>query len=143
MLAWAFMNSNFGVACVSLCPDSLPMTRQQTEQHNAYPEKACCLDRLVRHPRLVEAAIRGDKTEQRRDGVYAWPGENFELGGVSFICTGLIRQRLGDMSDADARAEGYPGLDAYRDLILRMHKGMQWNENALVWLHRFRRSDAG
>jgi hypothetical protein len=109
---------------------------------DTYPEKTCSIDRLVRHPRLVEAAIKGEKTEQRRDGIYAYPGETFELQGVSFTCTDLIRQRLGDMSDSDAQAEGYDSLDAYRDLILSMHKGMTWNEDALVWLHRFRRCDA-
>ncbi len=107
----------------------------------AWPEKTCSIDRLIRHPRLVQAAIDGTKTEQRRDGVYAWPGENFELEGVRFVCTDLVRQALGEMTDADARAEGYPGLDAYRDLILRMHRGMQWNDDALVWVHRFRRAD--
>ncbi|MDQ6973162.1 MAG: ASCH domain-containing protein [Mariprofundaceae bacterium] len=116
------------------------MTAQTQAQER--PEKTCAIDRLVRHPRLVEAAIAERKTEQRRDGVYAWPGETFTLDGIDFVCTALERQRLGDMTDADARAEGYPGLDAYRDLILRMHKGMSWNGDALVWLHRFRRCDA-
>jgi len=64
------------------------------------------------------------------------------LDNVLFACTGLSRERLGDMRDADAKAEGYSGLDAYRDLILRMHKGMQWDDDALVWVHRFTRSDA-
>jgi len=109
---------------------------------DTYPEKTCCIDRLVRHPRLVEAALQGNKTEQRRDGIYAYPGEAFELEGIAFVCTDLIRQRLGDMGDAGAKAEGYASLDAYRDLILSMHKGMTWNEDALVWLHRFRRCDA-
>jgi len=109
---------------------------------DTYPEKTCSIDRLVRHPRLVEAALQGKKTEQRRDGIYAYPGEAFELEGIAFVCTGLIRQRLGDMGDAGAKAEGYDSLDAYRELILRMHKGMTWNEDALVWLHRFRRCDA-
>ena len=109
---------------------------------DTYPEKTCSIDRLVRHPRLVEAALNGVKTEQRRDGIYAYPGETFELQGVPFVCTDLIRQRLGDMGDAGASAEGYASLDAYRDLILSMHKGMTWNDDALVWLHRFRRCDS-
>ncbi len=109
---------------------------------DTYPEKTCSIDRLVRHPRLVEAAIKGEKTEQRRDGIYAYPGETFELNGIPFICTDLVRQRLGDMGDAGAKAEGYASLDAYRDLILSMHKGMTWNDDALVWLHRFRRCNA-
>ncbi|MDQ6964265.1 MAG: ASCH domain-containing protein [Mariprofundales bacterium] len=107
-----------------------------------YPEKSCSIDRLIRHPKLVEAAIRGSKTEQRRDGVYCWPGERFTLNGVEFVCTELLQQRLGDMGDSEAQAEGFESLEAYRNLIMRMHKAMEWNPDALVWLHRFKRCDA-
>jgi hypothetical protein len=106
---------------------------------NAYPEKTCSIDRLVRHKRLVEAALDGSKTEQRRDGVYGYPGDSFELEGQSFEIVSLTRERLGDMSEASAEAEGYASLDAYRDLILRMHKGMEWDVEHQVWVHRFRR----
>jgi len=114
--------------------DSSPM--------NHYPAKTCDISSLVRHPKLVEAAIAGIKTRQGRDGVYAYPEETFELEGIVFTVTSLTRERLGDMTDADAQAEGYPDLAAYKDLILRMHKGMVWNPDALVWVHRFRRMDA-
>ena len=107
-----------------------------------YPEKTCEIERLVRHPKLVEAALSGRKTQQRRDGVYAYPGETFELEGVSFIVTSLERQSLGDMTDADANAEGYPSLDMYKGLILKMHAGMTWDNNSLVWVHSFKRDDA-
>jgi len=107
-----------------------------------YPEKTCDISRLVLHPKLVEAAIRGVKTRQGRNGIYAYPEETFELDGVAFIVTSLTLEKLGDMTDADARAEGYPNLAAYKDLILRMHKGMQWNLDADVWVHCFRRLDA-
>jgi hypothetical protein len=30
-----------------------------------YPEKTCGIERLVRHPKLVQAALAGQKTEQR------------------------------------------------------------------------------
>lgn len=104
-----------------------------------YPEKSCSIDRLVRHPKLVAAALAGDKTQQRRDGLYAYPGETFVLEDVVFEVTSVERQRIGDMSDADARAEGYPNLAMYRDLILKMHSGMEWNEDGLVWVHSFKR----
>jgi hypothetical protein len=103
----------------------------------AYPEKTCSIDRLVTHAKLVEAAKAGTKTQQRRDGVYGWPGETFELDGITFVVTDLKRQRLGDMTDADAKAEGYPSLEMYRDIILKMHAGMTWNEDALAWVHSF------
>ena len=104
---------------------------------NNYPEKTCDIDRLIRHPKLVEAAKAGRKTQQRRDGIYAYPGETFTLDDVNFKVTALERQSLGDMTDADAIAEGYPSLEAYRDLILKMHKGMTWDDSSLVWVHHF------
>ncbi|MEQ1531781.1 MAG: ASCH domain-containing protein [Methylococcales bacterium] len=102
-----------------------------------YPEKTCSIDRLVTQPRLVEAAVEGTKTQQRRDGLYALPGETFQLQDVTFIVTDVQRERLGDMTDTDAQAEGYPDLDSYRNIILKMHAGMTWNPDALVWVHSF------
>ncbi len=110
-----------------------------TTQTN-YPEKTCEITRLVTHPRLVEAVLAGKKTEQRRDGIYAYPGEKFELEGVEFTVTGLERKTLGDMTDADAQAEGYPNIAMYKDLILRMHQGMEWDESHKVWVHTFSKS---
>lgn len=104
-----------------------------------YPEKTCDIDRLVRHPKSVAATRRGEKTQQRRDGIYAYPGETFELEGDTFDVVSLERQRLGDMTDADARAEGYPALEVYKQVILSMHAGMTWNEDDLVWVHSFKK----
>jgi len=106
---------------------------------NNYPEKSCDISRFVRHPKLVAASLAGKKTEQRRDGVYAYPDEEFELDGVAFIVTALKRQNIGDMSDADAQAEGYETLEAYKSLILKMHKGMEWKDDVRVWVHCFER----
>ncbi len=106
---------------------------------NNFPEKTCDIERLVRHPKLVAAAINGEKTEQRRDGIYAYPDEEFELDGIPFIVTDLKRETLGEMGDSGAQAEGYESLEAYKSLILRMHKGMQWNDDAMVWVHSFKR----
>jgi len=106
-----------------------------------YPEKSCEIDRLVTHEKLVAAALAGRKTEQRRDGVYAYPGETFELEGIQFTVTGLEQKTLGDMTDADAQAEGYPSMEMYKGLILRMHAGMKWNEKHKVWVHKFERSN--
>jgi hypothetical protein len=102
-----------------------------------YPEKTCSIDRLVTHPKLVAAAKAGLKTQQRRNGIYGLPGETFELEGITFIVTSLTRQRLGDMTDEDAKAEGYPNLEMYKDIILKMHAGMTWNDDGLAWVHTF------
>jgi len=101
------------------------------------PEKTCSIERLVTQPKLADAAKAGIKTQQRRDGVYGWIGETFELDGMTFIVTDLRRQRLGDMTDEDAKAEGFPSLAMYKDIILKMHTGMTWDEDHLVWVHSF------
>ncbi len=108
---------------------------------NAYPPKNCEIDRLIRHPRLVEAAKAGLKTQQRRDGLYAYPGETFELDGVRFVVTAVERRSLGEMTEDDAKAEGYPTLEAYRELILKMHPDMNWDASHLVWVHSFRKAE--
>ena len=104
---------------------------------NDYPPRTCAIERLVTHPKLVAAAKAGLKTQQRRDGIYGYPGEAFALEGEGFVVTALERQSLGEMTDADAQAEGYPDMQAYQDLILRMHAGMVWDDSHLVWVHYF------
>jgi hypothetical protein len=106
---------------------------------NSYPEKTCDIERLIRHPRLVQAVISGQKTQQRRNGVYAYPGEVFNLEGIEFEITSLEQHKISDMTDQDAQAEGFPNLAMYKDLILKMHASMEWNEDALVWVHSFKR----
>jgi len=105
-----------------------------------YPEKSCEINRLVTHPKLVESALAGTKTQQRRDGIYAYPGETFMLEESEFTVTAVERKTLGDMTEADAAAEGYPNLDAYKTLILRMHPGMEWDESHLLWVHIFQKT---
>lgn len=106
-----------------------------------YPEKTCSIDRLVTHEKLVAATIAGRKTQQRRNGVYGYPNETFELENKTFVITDLYQQKLGEMTDADAQAEGYPSLEMYRDLILKMHGGMEWNDEASAWVHCFKVQD--
>jgi len=104
-----------------------------------YPEKTCEIDALVTHAKLVAAVLADHKTQQRRNGVYGYPGEQFELEGQSFVITGLRRETMADMTEADAQAEGYPNLAMYKDLIQRMHPGMELDDSAKVWVHEFSR----
>ena len=106
-----------------------------------YPEKTCEIDRLVTREKLVAAALQGRKTQQRRDGIYGYPGETFQLDGVSFTIKDLRRQHLGEMTEEDAHREGYPSMEVYRNLILSMHQGMSWESEHPVWVHEFVRVD--
>ena len=102
-----------------------------------YPEKTCSGDRLVRHAMMVRSVLSGTKRRQRRNGVYTYPGEVFPIGERTARCTGLFRQRLGELTDEDAVLEGFESLDAYKGFILKMHKGMEWDESAQAWVHEF------
>ena len=102
-----------------------------------YPEKTCSIDRLVNHPRLVDAVLAGKKTQQRRNGVYAYPGEEFELKDKKFRVVGLRQESLADMTDEEAQAEGFPNLEAYLGLIKKMHGGMDLDLEGKVWVHEF------
>lgn len=104
-----------------------------------YPAKTCELDRLVTQSKLIALAIKGDKTQQRRNGLYGYPGERFKLDGIDFEIISISRQTLGEMTEFDAKAEGFTSLSEYQQLILRMHPGMQWQPDAQVWLHQFHR----
>lgn len=105
-----------------------------------YPEKTCSIDRLLTHKMLIVAAIAGRKTEQRRAGVYAYPGELFEVCGQTFVVRDLRRERYGDMTEADAQAEGYPCLAMYKELIKRVHGGTDMEDDQLVWVHQFEKT---
>ena len=107
-----------------------------------YPEKTCSIDRLVTHEKLVSAALNGSKTQQRRAGVYGYPGEKFNLDGTDFEITGLRSERWGDISEEDAQREGYPNLAMYHGVIERMHQGMEWDQDQTVWVHDFVKVEA-
>ena len=35
------------------------------------------------------------------------------------------------------KSEGYPNLEMYKDIILKMHAGMTWDPDSPVWVHSF------
>ncbi|MBN2908853.1 ASCH domain-containing protein [Polycladomyces sp. WAk] len=101
------------------------------------PPKTCSIDRLVTREADVEKVLSGDKHAARRNGRYADPGETLELRGQRFSITAVYRQKLGEMTDTDARSEGFPDLDAYREYILSLHPGMRWVPSMEVWVHEW------
>jgi hypothetical protein len=101
------------------------------------PPKTCSIDRLVTRESDIEKALRGEKNATRRNGRYADPDETLELRGRRFSITAVYRQKLGEMTDTDARSEGFPDLDAYREYILSLHPGMRWVPSMEVWVHEW------
>lgn len=45
------------------------------------------------------------------------------------------------MTEVEVPQEGYPSLESYRELILRMPPDMEWDDEIPVWMHRFMKGD--
>jgi len=94
---------------------------------------------LLPSERMQSAAVDGDVTQIHRGDRYADPGDTFEIDGTSFEVTDVTDRTLGDVTDEDARREGVPDLDAYRERLRRAHEHFEWDDDSDVVRHRFER----
>lgn len=108
--------------------------------HGRQSGKNCGIDQAVHQERLKKAMPNGNKAQQRRNGVYAYPGEKFEVEGVEFTITRVVQQLLYEMTDIDAQTVGFETLEPYNSVILKMHPGMSWINDGVAWVHTFQRS---
>jgi len=93
-------------------------------------------DELLPAERLREAVVDGDITQLHRGDKHASEGDRFEIDDVVFEVTTVREQRLGELTDEDARAEGSPNLDAYKKRIERTHD-LTWDDDDTAVLHQF------
>ena len=108
----------------------------QNENANL-PPKTCTIERLVTVPADIEKVLNGQKTATRRNGRYADIGEVMTLQGQDFVVERVYSQSLGELTDEQAKQEGYESLEEYKDSILSMHPGMPWVPSMKVWVHEF------
>jgi N4-acetylcytidine amidohydrolase len=107
-------------------------------ENNTLPPKTCSIERLVTMESDVKMVLSGEKTATRRNGRYADPGEIMTLEGRKFVIERVYSQSLGELTDDDARREGYPTVEEYKQSILAYHPGMPWLPQMRVWVHEFR-----
>ncbi len=96
-------------------------------------------DRLLVTERLRQMAVDGEMTQLHRGDRYAEAGDRFEVDGTAFEVTSVEERTLGEMTDEDARREGSPDLDHYRQRLERAHDNFEWNDDDRVVRHRFER----
>jgi hypothetical protein len=115
-----------------------------TNENNntALPPKTCSVDRLVTLPADVEKVLTGEKTATRRNGRYADVGEIMTLQGKDFVVENVYSQSLGELTEENARQEGFASLEDYKQSILSIHPGMPWVPQMKVWVHEFRPVEA-
>ena len=111
--------------------------KEMIEKNNQLPPKTCEIEKLVTVKEDVEKVLSGKKTATRRNGRYADIDESIEFHGMKLIVTNVYKQTLGEITDADAKAEGFENIEQYKESILSMHPGMPWVEKMSVWVHEF------
>ena len=106
-------------------------------ENNALPAKTCSVERLITMESDVKKVLAGEKTATRRNGRYADPGEIMTLEGRDFVVDRVYSQSLGELTDGDARREGFESVEEYKQSILSYHPGMPWLPQMRVWVHEF------
>ncbi|MFD1780907.1 ASCH domain-containing protein [Fredinandcohnia salidurans] len=108
-----------------------------TTPNNELPAKTCSIERLVTMESDVKKVLEGKKTATRRNGRYADVGEIMTLEGQQFKIDRVYEQSLGELTDEDAKREGFDTVDEYKESILSYHPGMPWLPHMKVWVHEF------
>lgn len=96
---------------------------------------------LLPTERMREEAIDGEVTQIHRGQRYAEEGDTFTVDGVPFEVVAVEDRTLGDLTDADARAEGARDLDHYKQILTRAHDDFEWNDDSEIVCHRFERQE--
>ncbi|MBO0958504.1 ASCH domain-containing protein [Neobacillus sp. MM2021_6] len=112
------------------------MTTQN--ENNTLPPKKGTIEQLVTVEADVQKVLSGEKTATRRNSRYADPGEIMTLEGRQFVVEKVYSQSLGELTDEDARREGFETVEEYKQSILSHHPGMPWLPQMRVWVHEFR-----
>ncbi len=91
---------------------------------------------LLPAERIRQKVLDGEITQLHRGDQHAEEGDRFEIDGTEFEVREVAEERLGDLTDEDARAEGSPNLEAYKRRIEATHD-VEWDDEDTAVLHRF------
>jgi len=96
---------------------------------------------LLPNDRLREKAAAGEATQIHRGRPYADEGDTFVVDGEEFVVTTIEERTLGDLTDEDARKEGYRDIEQYREILTRVHENFEWDDDSTVVRHAFEPRD--
>jgi hypothetical protein len=98
-------------------------------------------DTLLPSDRMRQQALDGEVTQIHRGQRYAAAGNTFRIDGTAFEVIDVTERTLGDLTDADARAEGARDLEQYKRILERAHETFEWDDGVDVVRHRFERTE--
>lgn len=96
------------------------------------------INKLVSRPKDIEKIVSGEKTSVRRNDRYADNGDEVLLNGHLFVVENIYPQKLKDVTEQEAKQEGYESLDSYKKALTSIHDGAVWDPEAVVWVHELR-----
>lgn len=92
----------------------------------------------------LEAVLRGKKVQTRRlsgrykvghtYGIRTWI---YEKSLAKIRITGKRQERLGDISEADARRESYKDVEEFKRVWSGLHRKMGWQPGLIVYVYDF------
>ncbi|NPV80716.1 MAG: ASCH domain-containing protein [Firmicutes bacterium] len=90
-------------------------------------------------PEHVEPILAGRKTQTRRVGKKRWNVGSIHQARLNYYAKPFARikilavrqERLGDISEEDARREGYGSVEEYRKVFERIYG--RWVPDEMVW----------
>ena len=94
---------------------------------------------LLPSERMIQQALEGEVTQIHRGQRYAEEGDTFGIEDATFEVVAVEERTLGDLTDADARAEGHRNLEHYRQTLERAHEGFEWDDDSEIVRHQFER----
>jgi len=104
------------------------------ENKKEWPEKYD-INKLVSIQESIDKIIKGEKTSERRNDRYADPGDEILLDGHLFVVEDVYRQQLKNVTEENAREEGYKNLEEYKKALTGIHHGVVWDQEQVVWAH--------
>lgn len=98
------------------------------------------LTSLVTRLEDIEKMKKGEKTAVRRSNRFGNIGDTWEVDGEIFMLENVYKQKLGEVTEENAKQEGYASLEEYKQAITSIHDGSVWNPNLEVWVHEFKKA---
>lgn len=87
----------------------------------------------------ILAVRTDDRIKHRVDKTYSMVPKRGAAGVGHIRITFIDRERLHNISEEDARAEGVNSVEEYRQLweSINTAPGVRWEDNPLVWVYHF------
>lgn len=104
------------------------------ENKQDWPEKYD-INKLVSRQNDIDKLINGSKTTERRNDRNADDGDEIVLDGHTFVVEDIYPQKLKELTDADAKQEGYDSLNDFKEALTSIHQSVVWDPDQVVWTH--------